>query len=103
MDRGAWQATVHRATESDMTERTRAHTHTHTHVSNAKVARPPDFNVTSGALNSRSDFFPRRDSGTEAVQDWEVRDAAPAGVPTGVWAGPFSLRSAERLSNQDTQ
>ena len=33
MDRGAWWATVLGATESDMTERTRACTHTHTHSS----------------------------------------------------------------------
>ena len=29
-DGGAWGATIHRITESDMTERARAHTHTHT-------------------------------------------------------------------------
>ena len=31
-DRGAWQATVHGAAESDMTEHTHTHTHTHTHI-----------------------------------------------------------------------
>ena len=32
--RGAWQATVHRVTKSDMTEHAcmRIHTHTHTHI-----------------------------------------------------------------------
>ena len=30
MDRGAWWATVHRVTESDMTELLSVHTHTHT-------------------------------------------------------------------------
>ena len=32
MNRGAWQATVHGVTESDMTEHTYTHTHTHTHI-----------------------------------------------------------------------
>ena len=35
MDRGAWQAIVHKAAETDMTEATEhstAHTHTHTHT-----------------------------------------------------------------------
>ena len=31
MDRGAWQATFHGVTESDMTD-THTHTHTHTHL-----------------------------------------------------------------------
>ena len=31
MDRGAWWATVHGVTESDMTN-THTHTHTHTHL-----------------------------------------------------------------------
>ena len=30
MNRGAWQAAVHRFAESDMTELTHTHTHTHT-------------------------------------------------------------------------
>ena len=34
MDRGAWQATVHRVAELDTTEVT-SHTHTHTHMRNA--------------------------------------------------------------------
>ena len=32
MDSGAWQATVHRVAESDMTEATEYTTHTHTHT-----------------------------------------------------------------------
>ena len=34
MDRGAWQATVHKITESDRSERlnTQIHTHTHSHT-----------------------------------------------------------------------
>ena len=32
MDSGAWQATVHRVAESDMTEVTEYTTHTHTHT-----------------------------------------------------------------------
>ena len=32
MDRGAWQATVFRVAESDMTEHTHTHTHAHTHT-----------------------------------------------------------------------
>ena len=35
MDRGAWWATVHGVTESDMTN-THTHTHTHTHSFNLK-------------------------------------------------------------------
>ena len=31
MDKGAWQATVHRVTELDMTEQL-THKHTHTHL-----------------------------------------------------------------------
>ena len=32
MDRGAWKATVHGATESGMTEHTHTHTHTHKYI-----------------------------------------------------------------------
>ena len=34
MDRGAWWATVHGVTESDMIEHMCTHTHTHTHTHN---------------------------------------------------------------------
>ena len=32
VDRGAWRATVHGITESDMTEHMNTYTHTHTHT-----------------------------------------------------------------------
>ena len=35
MARGAWSATGHAITESDLTEHTHAHTHTHTHTHKA--------------------------------------------------------------------
>jgi len=48
MDRGAWQATVFRVAESDMTEHTHTHTHAHTHTH----THTHTHNVTSSVLKS---------------------------------------------------
>ena len=58
--------------------------HIHVHMKSKRCQGcQPYSSVTSGALNSSSDFLPRRDSGTEAVQDWGIGDVAPAGDPPG--------------------
>ena len=54
MARGAWSATGHAITESDLTEHTHAHTHTHTHTQGGHVG-------TGEESSTQNDWFPQRE------------------------------------------